>query len=334
MARKYRIYVLVMLLGGMLAAGGFAGGLSLLDLAGRLPPPPLSNRLSLDEKLRYIRENGPLAPTLLAVGSSQTLYHFNGAVLRDLYGPEVHPFIGAANGVGFDKLGHLLDFYLSSFDSVAHVVTITSLPDFTDCSGGDSFFFNHEDAANYAFRGRSAYLTYVEYFDPWGLLHTAFFRQRKRLALTDVDEFGALEKLPESPARLVPYLYKIDDACFANLREVARNLTARGIAFTVVLGPLKPAYIDKFDPEGSFRNRFFDEVEKALVDTGAQLFNANKEMVFRDEEFWDATHLFWDPASRLTYEVALRVGADGRGSGRSVETTADAPIAGQNAWTN
>lgn len=335
MARCFRIYVLVMLLGGLLAAGGFAAGLSLLDLAGKLPPPPISNRISFDEKLRFIRETPDVAPTVLAVGSSQTLNHFNGAMLRDLYGPEVRPLNGSALGFRVDKLGFVIDFYLSSFDSVKHVITVTSLPDFRECTLGNNFFFDADDAADYAFRGALAFPYYFEYFDPFGLLQTAFFTRAETVALSYIDKFGSLKILPEQihePS--APYLYVVDDACFAALREVALNLAARGIAFTVVLAPLKPAYVDEFDPERNLRDHFFGGVEKALTDTGARLFNANKEMVFLDEEFWDSTHLYWESASRLSYEVALQVGADGRGRAKVDDAADDPPTAGQKALTN
>jgi hypothetical protein len=321
----FRKYVTAVLLGGLLALGVFAGGLSLLDLAGKLPPPPISNRVSFDQKLHFIRETPIDAPTVLAVGSSQTLNQFNGEMLRDLYGAGVRPLNGSAWGFGVDKLGFLIDFYLASIKSIEQVITITSLPDFAECTVGDSFIFDVEDAADYAFRGASAYPYYFEYFDPIGLLHTAFLREYERLSLKHIDEFGSVAKRPELRPQIAPYLYEIDDACFATLRDVALNLAARNIPFSVVLAPLKPAYVDEFDPEGSLRDRFFGGVEKALAGTGARLINANEEMAFSDDEFWDSTHLYWDAASRLSYEVALRVGPDGRGGPARMEKSAAHP---------
>ena len=313
----------------------FAGGLMLLDYTGRLPPPPLSNRISFDEKLRFIRESGPIAPTVLAVGSSQTVNHFNGAVLRDLYGPEVRPLNGGAWSIGPDKLKFLIDFYLSWFTSVKHIITVTSLPDFGYCTARDAEFFDTKDAADYAFRGAAAFPFYFQYFDPFGLLQTAFLRQNERLALSDADEFGSLRRLREQGLKPpAPFSYDIDDTCFAALRDVATNLSARGIAFTVVLAPLKPAYVVEFDPEGNLRDYLFDGVEKALENTGARLIDANEVMAYRDEDFWDSMHLYWDAASRLFYEVALRVGPDGRGPPAMDDAATDAPTAGSEASRN
>ena len=78
----------------------------------------------------------------------------------------------------------------------------------------------------------------------------------------------------------------------------------------------------------SWETACFERLQKkALENTGARLINANEGMAFGNEDFWNSTHLYWDAASRLSHEVALLVGPDGRGPPAMDNAATDAPLA-------
>ena len=227
---------------------------------------------------------------------------------------------GSAWGVNVAQLGFLLDFYLSWYSNVVHVITVTSPGDFTECTTTDRAFFDKSDATDYTFRWATDLQYYFLYFAPVSLVKNALKIGRQRTdkhfeSSLAFDNFGAVLKSRQLRAHTSQknYWKDIDQTCFGALRSVAQNLFTRNVAFTVVLAPLKPAYVKRVDPDGKNSEYFLDSVTRALKGTGARLFNASDVMQFDDRDFWIATHLYEDTISRLSRKLALLMGPDGRG---------------------
>jgi hypothetical protein len=182
---------------------------------------------------------------------------------------------------------------------------LSALPDYGTCAG-EGRIMDLEDAASYV-RGRmpEAWF-YMRYFAP---LRYVLQARRRSERLKPYDAFGYwLDRHGTTPSMLpteVGYDLRYDEialdpACLEALDGLNRDLTARGVTFTLVMTPVAPRYSDLHPAT----TRATERIESFARSRGIRLIDFFGDPSFEDADFWDAFHMQWPAARRLSREVA------------------------------
>jgi hypothetical protein len=286
-----------------------------LDEAGRLKAPSFANRLSFDEKLRYLRRHPLEGVEALAIGSSTTLHGIDGAVLRQELGVSGDLLNLGVQDLRINQVGFLTDVFMPRFPDVDQVVMVSTTLDFKDCSGAETQFFNPEHVLDYL-SGNGDLYYYFKYLDLEGIFKRADDIDHLRntsdnLESVSFDEYGSL--LLEVPRESISDRVwfgdpiTLDPACYESLRALAENLQAKGVEFTYVISPMRPGYLAGRDPDGALLAEHRWRLEATLKETGAVLIDAHEALNMPEEAFFDAYHLNRDEARHLTRFVTERL---------------------------
>lgn len=286
-----------------------------LDQAGRLKAPAFANRLSFDEKLRYLREHPVDRVEALAVGSSTTLHGVDGTVLRRELGVRGDLVNLGVQDLRVNQIRFLADVFLRRFSNVHQVIMVSTTLDFTNCDTTDTVFFNQDHVMDYI-SGHNDLYYYFKYLDLDGTFKRAGEIRHLRNTSDDLesvsfDEYGSL--LLELPReRISDRVWfgdpiTLDPPCYASLRGLAEDLRAKGIEFTYVISPMRPGYLAGRDPDGSLLAEHGQRLRAALEDTGAVLIDAHGALSMPEAAFFDAYHLNREEARQLTRFVTGRL---------------------------
>lgn len=288
-----------------------------LEAAGRLKAPAFANRLSFDEKARYLRERPAGNVEILLVGSSTTLHGVDGAVLRDRLGVAGDVVNLGVQGLTLPQIRFKADTFVPHHRAVAQVIMISTTLEYGNCEDVSGRFFQAADVLDYV-DGGSALFYQFRYLDLLGVLKRAWQLPRLRNSVADLeavsfDAHGSVllevprdrigERVWEGdPLRLEP-------PCYDVLRGLAEDLRARGVMFTVVVAPLRPGYLAAQDPDGALLTRHLDRLRTALDGTGAILIDAHGALDLPEEAFFDAYHVNRGVAPMLTRLVSEQLHA-------------------------
>lgn len=274
-----------------------------------LPPPAISPYVQLDLKLRFLRQNSSFDPHILAVGSSIAWRQLDGAAFETLADGPGHFVNGAAVNLKIHQSHDLLKFYLANFGRVRTVLLLTGLPDFSDCRDTPARVIDHEDAGAYAFDGWPATYFYLRYFSPQryaaAVLHLAA-RQTPFTGDLFLDAYGSGPVMvPKERRRGLRYgKADVDPACVTALINMSHDLTERGLRFVVVFPPVHPEYRRLFPDSRRQLQEIVRRVEKEIAGDRTQIVVLFDNPEFRGEEFYDAIHLQWPGAVRLSAMIA------------------------------
>ncbi len=315
-----RYYFLSVAAGAMsvLVVLSLAATLAERNWADRLPPPAISGVVATDEKLSYLRQRNSGDPDILAVGSSITWMHLDGAPFAAKDGDLLN---GGTAFVKVHQTHRLTQFYLDLYPGVSSVVMMTSLPDFENC-GSDAAIMNETDAKRYVQQQLPTGYFYLRYFVPLRYLLQA----RNRPAQTApyypfgywMDRYGTTPTLHDVGADydLRYDAVAVDEACLAALGRLADDLAGRGIGFTLVVTPVNPRYSAAFPATDAAVAQISGYARRAGID----VHDAHSDPRYGAADFWDAFHLQWPAAQRLSHEIAQRLSfqtADASGRGDS-----------------
>lgn len=297
--------------GALGIAGVYAGSVLLLAtlMPDHLPPPSISNRISFDEKLRFIRQHTPLDPPTLAVGSSLTLRQLDGAAFDQGDDPVARVFNGSSWGLQINQTHYLIDFYLSQFPRTRRVISLIGPADFRDCQGQETDFFNTTDARAYAFEGRPILGFYFRYFNPLGLAkevwRIAEDRQPGMDARLWLDPYGS-QPLDAPPGVILNHYTPepLDPSCFAAFDALVDDLSHRLLDVYLVLAPISPAFFKEFPEARAYVDRFRTRLAASVAGTPVRLIDVHAAPEFGPEDFVDAYHLRWTAAQRLSRRLA------------------------------
>lgn len=301
-------YLAATVAGGLACIASIFGVFLLLDVAGRLPPPPISNNLCIDEKLAFMRDRPAVAPNVLVLGSSVAWRSVDGQSLAAVHG--VHPVNGGFCGLRMNQAEFVGDWLLDRMPSVRSVVVVASPFDFVGCKVNPRAVFNRAAADEFVYGGAWRWGFYFRFFDPVSMVRNAIHLPDMR---SNRDEFDPLVftqfgdgPLTNAGQRGLVYgaLPDLDPVCFGALGRLARRLSAEGRKLTVVATPLHPDWKAAFDRDGAVRGRFNAAVLAALQGTGMRYWNGDAESPMGGTEFSDALHLRWPSVRTFTRTFA------------------------------
>ena len=307
---------------GLLGSLAVAYAALALFLPASFPAPPLTRLAALDEKLRFLREHPEIDPRILAVGSSITWRQLAGNSFDRAAGGRRHFLNGATVSLQIHQTGDLLDFYLDNYPRVRTVVIMVGLPDFTNCSTEPRAVFDHAAAKAYAFDRWPAAYFYLRYFSPQRFVRTAMTlaeRQTPLLGDLYLDAYGSGPlQVPEEFKRGLRYqAMEPDPACITALTELSEALNGRGVNLVLVFPPLHPEYRQTYPDAVSATCRIARDVALGTRRHNTELLVLPQDADFSDEDFFDAFHLQYAAAQRLSAQVARRIEQSLASAGRT-----------------
>lgn len=284
--------------------------LAALDISGHLPPPPFTNELCKDEKLSFLRERAPEDPRVLVIGSSIALFNFSGSPIKATSSARA-PLNLALCAVKMDQLEFASSYFLQRYNAADTVVLLVGPHDFERCTPGRPLF-DVADVDDYVNVRSLKYYFYLKYFSP-----TSFVRNMRVVAkarsggfVQDApiafDRFGSF---PSSIERGLYYegMFATDPKCFESLRAFARGLPPRVTNALLVICPIHPEWVRRFDPKDRQMRQFSEEVRRTLEGTRVALWDAHSELEMAPHHFSDAIHMKRAGAEHLSTELNSRL---------------------------
>lgn len=295
-------------------AGLVAGYVSVaLIWPNHLPAPAIGRLVHIDEKLRFIRDNPDLDPTILAVGSSITWRQLDGAAFGRQPNGKPRLFNGATGALKVHQTADLIELYLEHFQHVKTVLVMTNQEDFSDCTSEAAEMVDHWAATAYAFEDWPAAYFYFRYFSPQRYVQTAWTlseRRQPRIGDLYLDAYGSGPlTVPKSMQRGLRYRpVEADPACFANLVALSHRLAHRKIRLVVVFPPVHPAYRRAHPGVDQWTERTMYQLATETAGDQTLVLSLYDDSRFEADDFYDAYHLQWPAVRRLSPIVADALG--------------------------
>jgi hypothetical protein len=274
-----------------------------------LPPPAISNRIDLDEKLLFLRRHPDWKPLILGVGSSITARSLDGEPFSVGLSEENRFLNVGIGGAQIHQTRQAGLFFLHLFPEVRTVVQLVVPPDFTNCSTPAGALFDAKDAAAFVHGEMSSVRAYLKYFNPQELIPQALHMAEDREPSFGPDgklyqdQFGTMP-LQMSPAqardrheRLYKTPNSLDPNCFAELRKWSAELGRLGVRHVVVLPPISPLFLHSVSGAPQFIDAFAQHVAESLKGGAATLVD-ERSLPLGEGGFADAYHLLW-PAAQV-----------------------------------
>lgn len=262
-------------------------------------PPTITNSISLDAKIRFLRQNRELfgARTVFA-GSSVCFNNVDVAYLNHRL-PWAASFVNiSAWGLQMDGTRVLLDFFLEHAPHVHNVVLVGQIVDFRSSREGG--LFDREEVWSYI-SGRDSILFSVRHFNPWKSLEN--WRTFDNLARTNqrydglmFDETGTVMlDIPQTKLngnRWNGYGLETETNPFAfrELEKLCAKLRKSGIRCIFVVTPVRQAYRQH---SKSFHalEEFKGEARSIVVRNSGIFVDADEQLHLKDDCFIDMMHL-------------------------------------------
>jgi hypothetical protein len=282
-----------------------------LRATGNLPPPIVTNNLCFDEKLQWMSHELPSSPPdLLVFGSSVAWRHFDGRQAIES-GVAKNPYNLGFCGMRLSQTAFLIKYFLNKrqFQFPARVIIIASPLDFEGCSSPEEQVFSKKEADDTIFSRRPNWELYLKNTEPVPLVRNARVIKTMRAGAIDPMLFTKYGDGPldlSSRGLLYGPIKMFRQNCFVALGNLGRWLSEREIQTTLVLTPLHPQWLSKYDPNRRVLNELRSRLSEALNNANVHVWDASEDNSFAESDFIDAVHLRWSAVARLTTEIAVR----------------------------
>lgn len=280
---------------------GFVGVVWALDLTGLKPPPAFTNNLCIDAKLEFFRENPPVRPTHMIVGSSIAWRNIASNVVAEEH-PSARPLNGAFCGLSLNQSTFAARFFLQRFPTITDVLLVLVPFDMGACRSNKTNLFDTADVSAYL-SGANDLQFYFKYFDVFSLVTNAFGEKDVYTAHGD----GPL--LTDQPRRLVyGPAPAVQPECEAALAEFAADLERTGRRLVVVTMPVLDEWSAKYDRDSKEREYFATRIRHALKGSSAVFWDAWSKIEPAAAAYSDAVHLRWRAVPAFTRQLVEATG--------------------------
>lgn len=285
-----------------LAAAGFVVLVMALDVAGRRPPPAFSNSYCLDAKLAAFRENPPVSPTHLILGSSVPWRNVSAGTIREQH-PQARPLNASFCGLMVNQSAFVGRYFLKRFPTVSDVLLVLDPLDMSACRSKKTEVFDSADLSDYLSGGNDL-PSYFKYFDFVSLVGNAFNTANGASIKYPVTRLGDGPLLRGEMQELVygapP---EIQPACVAALAAFATELDKGGRRLVVATMPVLGDWSERYDPDLRSRRALAAGIKSALAGTSAGFWDGWSALTLPRADYFDALHLHWRAVPAFTRQL-------------------------------
>jgi hypothetical protein len=277
---------------------------ALLAHGGRLPPPPLTSSLCMNEKLRFLREHDLSQVQVLAVGSSATARNLDmGELSRGLDGAT------AMNAATCFIRMHQIAWYtrqLLAHASATQIVVVVAAPrDFEACPAHDEAWVSGQDFKRYVVNREAPWSLYATHLSVrWLGGAWRFARASGRIPEVELDTLGSMPMRVAMDWHPPP---RFDDRCFAALARLERIVGDHGARLLFVHFPVHPDWALRHDPNHERVDAFRQRVRTTLVVPSTRVVDGDAARLGL-QDFADGVHLLWPSVPRFSRFVAESIG--------------------------
>lgn len=295
----YKIYVKILTI---LLASLFIGTFIYVYYFSKYYPIPFTHRISLDDKLRFIRDmpNKDTVDTII-IGSSLGLNNIQGTVLEDTSKVVKHVLNISAYGLKTTEVETQLEL-ISIFPNLQRVIYSAQFPDFSDAFTFDSYDLDFI----------KSYLTLGK--DHTDLPH-AFYAYKNIIEFTknhlnwekkykgDMFNFGlAFDRTGSIPLHIYgkdinqkkfsePHPLKQTPENFNSLDRMSKELKNKKIKFYFIVDPYRQPLLDTHKDLRETMQTFIVKTKKILQDNDGYFLNLHPILKLSDKYFVDRFHL-------------------------------------------
>lgn len=286
-------YLAVMFVSVLISGSAIAGYLQYLNVAGLLPPLPLTGSISFDEKAAFVRKSLHGEFDILAVGSSMTMNNLSSDAFVDGR-PRQRVLNIAAWGMRMSDSRRWLDHVLRRV-RVQKVLMVTGPMDFYapypwlgNISDSDlDTFLSEQGLTPLLFLRKFSLQSYARPMATYRLRRDHYLSlQFDRGGGVAFEVYYPNVNLDLWNSVIDPDLLTEDE--YRELELMAKGLRSRGVQFVVARAPMR---LRALRAGGARLERHWDRVEKIVRDSGQQFMDLSHELPLDDSHFADFAHL-------------------------------------------
>ncbi len=265
-------------------------------------PIPLTHRISLDDKLRFIRDmpNRNTVDTII-IGSSLGLNNIQGIVLEDSSRTVKHVLNISAYGIKATEVETHLQI-ISIFPNIKRVLYSAQFPDFSDAFSFDVYNLNF--IKQYLLLGKNnidithafyAYKNIIEFFKN----HWNWEKKYKG----DMFNFGlAFDRTGSIPLKIYgedinkkkffePHPLNQDTKNFEALQRISKQLEMKNIQFYFIVDPYRQPLLNKHKDLQETMNTFIIKTNSIVKKNKGHFLSLHPILKLDDSYFVDRFHL-------------------------------------------
>ena len=283
-------------------------------------PIPIFHRVSLDAKMRFIRDLDDKNHFDTAIiGSSIGLNNIQGIVLEDS-SKKVKQVINLSSlGLKMTQMEQLLDL-LSLFPNVKRVIQSAELEDFSQ-----TYVFEKSDIAfakQYVQLGKQNINLNAMIYTFKNLVEFVKnnWKWKKEYAPNNTNYCLSFDRTGSVPLHIygkdinqhrwsTPPPLDQGEANYEALGRVARSLKEKGILFYFIVEPYRQPLLDEYPDLKAVRNSFSQRAKKIVEKNGGFFLDLHEKMKLGDDYFVDREHLNNKGSLLTAKEVAIFIDA-------------------------
>jgi len=290
-----------------ITAATFVGFLGALDQTGHRPPPAFSNSYCFDLKLASLRQDPPVQPTHLIVGSSVPWRNVAAETIAEQY-PDARPLNAGFCGLKVNQAAFSARFFLERFPTATDVLLMLDPFDMSACRSNKTAVFDAADVSAYL-SGANDLQSYFKYFDIVSLIQNAFTTANASSTAYPVTRLGDGPLFRNESHELVygppP---AIQPACEAALTAFAEDVEKGGKRLVVATMPLLGDWSDKYDRDSQAKRELAGSIRRALDGTSATFWDGWSNVALPRADYFDAVHLHWKAVPDFTRQLVQATG--------------------------
>ncbi len=313
---KYKTYVKIL---SFILLSIVIGAFVYIYFYSKTYPIPLFHRISLDAKMRFVRDmsDRDRIDTII-IGSSIGLNNIQGIVLEDSSEKVKHVVNLSALGLKTTQVEQLTELF-SLFPNTKRVIYSAQ---FEDWSGDFLFEDNEVDfAREYILLGKDTIdLTYSLYT----FKHLIEFVKRhweweKRYAPNNTNHGLSFDRTGSVPLNMYgeninhkmfvtpPVDKRLFKEDFLALEKMIKDLKSKNIRFYFVAQPYRQHMIDHYDDIRIAREKFIQKTEEITIKYGENFIDLHEKLHLSDDYFADREHLNSNGSILTTKEVGALI---------------------------
>jgi len=316
---KYKTYVRIL---SLVLLSIVIGSFIYIYFYSKLYPIPLFHRISLDAKMKFLRDMSDYDRIdTLIVGSSIGLNNIQGIVLEDSSEAIKHVANISALGLHTTQVEQLSELF-SLFPNVKRVIYSTQFEDW-----GETFLLGDNKkvdfAIDYIHLGKGTIdFTYSLYTFKHLIEFTKnHWKWEKVYAPNNTNYCSTFDRTGSVPLNMYgedinhkmfttpPVNTKLKKENFLALEKMIKGLQYRNIRFYLIAQPYRQYMIDNYDDVRIAREKFVQKTQEITIRNDGKFIDLHSKLQLSDDFFADREHLNSNGSAVITKEVAKFIDA-------------------------